>query len=134
MYAKNSTSTNGRYTHIATYVFYTSVLNKFYVWCMHILHEYILCNFFFLCMCIIAQQEKYASMAKPPWLKTMQGRFFLAVSCVCSFLLSTRAELCHCVNRTVSFPTVLIFKLNTHLAAGNQYSKCQGFNDHTFLV
>jgi hypothetical protein len=39
----------------------------------------------------------------------------------------------HCVSRTVSFPTQLVFS-KTHLAAGNRESKYQGFNDHTFLA
>ncbi len=52
-------------------------------------------------------------------------------------LSSTRPELWrrtyHCVNITVSFSTLLIFKLNTLLAAENRDLKCQGFNNHIFL-
>ena len=37
----------------------------------------------------------------------------------------------HYVSRTASFPTQLIFKPKTHLAAGNRESTHQGSNDHT---
>jgi hypothetical protein len=54
-------------------------------------------------------------------------------------LLSTRADSGlwlrtsnHCVNITVSFPTLLVFKRNSHLAAENRDLKCQGFDDNTF--
>jgi hypothetical protein len=44
----------------------------------------------------------------------------------------------HGISRTASFstegPTLLVFKLKTHLVAGNRESKGQGFNDHTFLA
>jgi hypothetical protein len=83
----------------------------------------------------------FRAASESSWLQLM-GIWLQLAPVRIELTTATRAELWrrtnHCVSRTVSFPTLLVFKLKlastTHLAAGNQESKCQGFNDHTFLA